>query len=302
MEFEVFGGRDPRYLGGIVRIDELYQVEASQDPEPTRIGVVDTGIVVEGGAPPNWAANRIEWGDGDVDEFPSPSDPTLSPLAGHGTFVCGLVLAAAPHSRLRMMGVINGSEHDEDADVAAAITALADDGIKLINLSFGGTTGEWVPPEGIENALDALDDDVVVVAAAGNDGTHQRLFPAGIRPARARMVSVGAVDENAEVPQDRLPPVADFSNHWPGLSVFASGVGLIGPHAGGRSAARSGTSFAAALVTGRIAALAHEEGIPVREAADRLLENTRTISVHTVNGPHQTPYLKTDAALLRRSR
>lgn len=293
MAYEAFGGRDPRYFGGIVKINLPFQLPHTPEVvrDPIKIGVIDTGIVLEDHVPPPWTANRIEWDDNDVDEFPSPSDPNPSPLAGHGTFVCGLILEHAPHSKLWMKGVIDDAGHDEDADVAAAITALANEGVKLINLSFGGTTGEWLPPEGIEKAINALGDDVVIVAAAGNDGTHQRLFPAGITPTHAKMVSVGAVDETAEPLPGGLPPVATFSNHWRHLTVFTNGVGLIGPHAEGKSAARSGTSFAAAVVTGRIAALAHEEGLSLPKAADLLLKNAPTICVHTVNGRHETPYL-----------
>jgi subtilisin family serine protease len=139
-------------------------------------------------------------------------------------------------------------------------------------------------PLAVSEELERLDPDVVVVAAAGNQGRRRPCWPAAFK----RVVAVGAVDET-DVPRGTLPPRAAWSNFGWWVDACAGGVDVLGPlctfdetreHAGEPGAeaftgwARwSGTSFAAPKVTGRIAQLAMEEEISPRQALDLVVRD-----------------------------
>lgn len=301
IDLGITGGRDPYRIGRpIVVGDRPFALHLAVGPvgevvvdAPPPIGVVDTGISLDGGTLPAWAVGRVEYDpDTDVDRI---DVAAASGLAYHGTFVSALILGQDPLARILMKAAVDDTTagEDEDGKVAAAIRALGAE-TKLINLSFGGRADESVPPKEIRDAIDELDESVVVVAAAGNAAVARRVFPAGLRPKAALMVSVGATDETGATPL-----VADFSNVWPTLSVFACGVDVRGPHPGQATAVRSGTSIAAALVTGRISRAARELGTDMRTAAEQLLRAPdRELAVWTVNGQHTTPYLYVEAEVV----
>lgn len=262
------------------------------------IGVVDTGLVLHDGRPHCWIADHVVF-DPKVDEDPLPPAGSGAPLGstGHGTFVTGVILHEAPTAKVTMKGVLDKETGDaEDKAVADAIDALCSAGIKLINLSFGGDKEEQGPPPGIGEALSSLGEDVVVVVAAGNSGTQQPFYPAAFElgAGKARMIAVGAVDAR----HHRSTPVADFSNHGRWVSAYASGVDVLGPYLGFADgtpgftgwATWSGTSFASAVVTGRIAHCATAEGISVAEAAERVVGSPK-IPVWGVNGQAMMPYV-----------
>jgi hypothetical protein len=108
------------------------------------------------------------------------------------------------------------------------------------------------------------------------------------------VVSVGALDERRLRPPGATPPRAAFSNYGSWVKAYAGGVQVLGPfvdyqETGGdvsgsrppqhfRGWARwSGTSFAAATVSGRIAQTVIELGVTGAEAAHMVLHEAGTI-------------------------
>jgi subtilisin family serine protease len=61
--------------------------------------------------------------------------------AGHGTFVAGAVALVAPHARLLAYRVLDSDGLGTTYDAAGAVTAAADAGAKVINLSVGTPGG-----------------------------------------------------------------------------------------------------------------------------------------------------------------
>jgi len=106
---------------------------------------------------------------------------------------------------------------------------------------------------------------VVIVAAAGNEGLTDRISaPAcvsGFLSVGAVYTEKGAISANGctdlKTAADR---VACFSNSTTNLDILAPGAGIVAADLGGGKANRSGTSQAAAVVTGAIALLI--EGAP----------------------------------------
>ncbi|MEV4056037.1 S8/S53 family peptidase [Amycolatopsis sp. NPDC049688] len=287
------------------------------DAAPT-VGVIDTGILLHHGEPHPYLGNRVVYDPEDTVRPDRGEDGNPAGTAAHGTFVAGVVLKQVPPAvRVRMKGVIDKADGAaEDLAVANAIDELREEGITLINLSFSGATWEDEPPKAIEAALRRLPSDAVVVASAGNRSSRRRVYPAAITlesavpgESHARVIAVGA----AEPTEDPAKPrVADFSNYGPWVSAYAQGVDVLGPYYRpgyptqpaeaspqyNGFAVWSGTSFSAAIVTGRIAARMADAGsaAAAAELVVRLPETGReeTPVVHLldVNGETRVPYVQ----------
>jgi subtilisin family serine protease len=113
------------------------------------------------------------------------TDEALGAGAAHGTHVAGVIAAiagngigisgAAPGARLLDVKVLRASGSGFDSGVAAGLVWAVDHGAQVVNLSLGSTCAPLVPDPcrsvAMEHAVDyAKSHDVVVVAAAGNDG------------------------------------------------------------------------------------------------------------------------------------
>ena len=234
--------------------------------------------------------------------------------AGHGTFVAGCILMEAPQAEVivRRVVVERPDKPDlevDDLDLATAIIEVADSGVDILNLSVSTRVNVEDHPHEVTELLVTANaiievrqrrPDLIIVAPAGNDGPAEgRVWPAAFDT----VIAVGARDEEGK-PEE-------FSNRgeWvtasaPGealTSTFLKWVGPIetkAPRRAGRQAKPaygefskwatwSGTSFAAASVSGAIAAamvtlrnrLPRRGGppqlVPAREAAAALLYANR---------------------------
>ncbi|WP_327090735.1 S8/S53 family peptidase [Nonomuraea sp. NBC_01738] len=225
---------------------------------PVTIGLLDTGVA---GHP---------WWDGApwyTDLGREAADATEGAQAGHGTFIAGLLMRAAPGAGLRVARVLDGEGLGDEAGIARALFRLRERPVQVVNLSFGGHTFDDKPPTILTDALGCLPD-TVAVACAGNTAGTRPFWPAAL----PGVIGVGAADATQE---HRAP----FSSHGPWVDACARGEWLAstfleaGEFAG--YATWSGTSFAAALVTGAVADAARER--PAREAAEQLLSGGRQI-------------------------
>jgi len=179
---------------------------------------------------------------------------------GHGTQMAGIVAAeafnalggagVAPRCRLMPIKVLDSSATGVYSAIANGITYAADHGARVINLSLAGSDASPV----LESAVDyATARGVLVVAAAGNDGTSDPAYPA----AYTNAVAVSATDQRDKV--------ARFSNYGSWVALAAPGVDILTTDwdASGSAGytATTGTSAAAAFVSGAFALLlsAHPE-------------------------------------------
>lgn len=178
------------------------------------------------------------------------NDPDPEDGHGHGTHVAGTI-AAALNNSTSVAGVAPGiclfgvKVLTDDGDgtseaVAAGIVHAADAGARVINLSLGcDCDTEQVIEEALRYA--ALKD-VVIVAAAGNDGVDHLHYPAS----SPWTVAVSAVNPDLTL--------ASFSSYGAGLDLAGPGVDVVSLFRDGESCMGSGTSMATPHVSG-VAAL-----------------------------------------------
>jgi hypothetical protein len=204
--------------------------------------------------------------------------------AGHSAMVASLVRAAAAGGvQVQVRGVLHPSSGSAELwDTAVALVELANSGIDVLNLSFGCYTGDDKIPLLLDRALKAVPERVLVVTSAGNHGevvgwVNGRTRSSNSFPgADKRVIAVGAHDEFGQR--------ADFSPDLDWVDCTAPGVDVTGAYLNGlvqRSdgpteftggAKWSGTSFAAATVSGAVAAqMKKSAGSTPREAFAAIL-------------------------------
>ncbi|MER5425656.1 S8 family peptidase [Streptosporangium roseum] len=191
--------------------------------------------------------------------------------AWHGTAMASLIAGAgkgsggllgiAPEARILSLPLVlrNGTEDRAglpeadlrtraDSPLARAIRYAANHGAKVVSMSLGAYGPHKAEREAVSYALSR---GVVLVAAAGNDGTSEYAldnatsfwnFPAGY----SGVIGVGAVDSTARP--------APFSSDNLSVLVAAPGVDVPVVTPGGAYGSSEGTSSATALVAG-VAAL-----------------------------------------------
>ena len=198
--------------------------------------------------------------DGPVDEA-AVAPPELAPagIVEHGTHVYsilagsrdGLVPGLAPGCRFISVpifaaGAPNGKQACSQHDLAAGISKALDAGANILNVSASQQADLLSLSTELSGALQqAVARDALVVAAAGNQGCACDTIPASV----AGVLAVGAHDK------DGSPLLtSNWGPNQRSQGVTAPGSDIAGACVGGGVCRASGTSFAAAMVSG-VAAL-----------------------------------------------
>jgi subtilisin family serine protease len=146
-----------------------------------------------------------------------PPDGYLDPVAGHGTFIAGLIEQLAQGCEIRIERVIQPLGDGRELDIVAAIEAEAArppaERADILSMSFGGAVFEHA--FALRTAIAAARlAGIVLVASAGNDGTCVPQYPAAFD----EVIGVGAVG------RDGPPP---WTNYGDWVDACAPGVELV---------------------------------------------------------------------------
>lgn len=137
-------------------------------PPELRVGLIDSGVA--GIDPARIAASRA-FGVGEMGEcVPTAAAPDR---LGHGSALAGILLAADERVVLLNAQVFTDRLSCSAAQVAAALSWLVEQGVQLVNMSFGLREFRTVLRAACDRALEA---GVVLVAAAPARG--EPVFPA----------------------------------------------------------------------------------------------------------------------------
>jgi cyanobactin maturation PatA/PatG family protease len=189
--------------------------------------------------------------------------PTLVPgdatpqgdMSTHGTHVTSIIFgqpgSSIPGIAPRCRGLIipvftDGGRRLSQLDLSRAIEQAISAGAHIINISGGQLTDFGEAEDWLARAVRLCSDsNILLVAAAGNDGCQCLHVPASL-PA---VLAVGAMDDQGN-------PI-DFSNWgetYQNQGILAPGSNILGAQPGGGTVRLSGTSFATPIVSG-VAAL-----------------------------------------------
>jgi subtilisin family serine protease len=225
------------------------------------IAVIDTGADV---SVPEIAAKT----SGAYDVRTGTSD--VRDANGHGTFVTSIVAAYGGEARLLVIKAGSSSGAFTDDTESAAIRYAVAHGARIINLSIGGPSTSKTERAAMRYAVAH---GVLVVTAAGND--HGMGNPVEYPAALLQPVgSNGAGGSGLVVAASEQRARAGFSGSGSWISLAAPGVGIYGAFGHGRYGHGSGTSFAAAEVSGAAALVWAANPLLTARRVARILEET----------------------------
>ncbi len=208
-------------------------------------------------------------------------NPGRFPYGNHGSLMAGLIVDRAPSVQL-----ISIRPPDENGEGTWAsflkgihwITNHHEEGVPAVaNLSLGGMSQDKRIQKILSQSINKLvADGVTVVVAAGNEGKDKvDRMPSTLDS----VISVGAVSFFNE----RL----NESNYGSCVDVYVLGEDLSGPSATSPTSLirESGTSVAAAVLTGHVAAYLrlHQQATP-EEVKDWVIENSERGKVKNFRG------------------
>ena len=188
---------------------------------------------------------------------------------GHGTAVTGVIAAAmdnggiagiSPNVTILTIKV----ESDEygnfyrTSDLVFGLYYAIERDVNVVNMSFGGGTNPYS-----DAARLAVDSDITLVAAAGNDATSSLTYPA----ADPNVIGVGALAEKSF-------ELAQYSNYGENNDLVAPGT-VYTTKNDGTYTTMNGTSFASPIVASVVALYNNYEYYPTVDAIkERLFAST----------------------------
>lgn len=203
------------------------------------VAVLDTGI----------DANHEDLRGKVIAEVNFTDSSTPDDTYGHGTHVAGIIAAnnngigltgVAPECSLLNVKVADEMGRCQASAVARGIIWAVDNGAHVINISV-----ELVEPSAeLEDAVNhAWSQGAVVIAAAGNNGGQSPSYPAFYE----NCIAVAATRQDGAL--------APLSNHGDWVDVAAPGFNIFSTFPDNGYGDKSGTSFAAAHISGLAALL-----------------------------------------------
>jgi subtilisin family serine protease len=190
-------------------------------------------------------------------------------VLGHGTAVAGTAAAISNNgigvsslawkNPIMPLVVLDASDYASYSNIASAITYAVDHGVRVINVSIGGTSSSST----LQNAVNyAWSKGALVFASAMNKANSTPNYPA----ACANAIAVASTDSN----DNR----SSFSNYGTWITISAPGSYIYTTNNGGGYGAWNGTSFSSPLTAGLAAlVLSVNSSLTNQQVRDIILQN-----------------------------
>lgn len=178
---------------------------------------------------------------------------------GHGTMTSGLVHLVAPSARILPLKAFSANGTGYLSNIIAAIYYAVQNHANVVNMSFDLSYSSSALNRVVSYANKA---GVVLVAAAGNENTSARVYPAAMNGEVVGIASTTDWDSRSS-----------FSNYGSSdVWIAAPGEYVISTYPGGTYASESGTSFSSPLVAGTVALMlsAKQSSLNQSQAANAL--------------------------------
>jgi subtilisin family serine protease len=178
---------------------------------------------------------------------------------GHGTMTSGLVHLVAPKAQILPLKAFSANGTGYLSNIVAALYYAVQNHANVVNMSFDLSSSS----PSLQNAISyANKAGVVLVAAAGNENTSARVYPAAMNGYVVGIASTTNWDSRSS-----------FSNYGSAdVWIAAPGENVISTYPGGTYGSESGTSFSSPLVAGTVALMlsAKQSGFNQSQAAKAL--------------------------------
>lgn len=249
--------RDKQWHLEFLNIAEAQRISTGRG---VTVAVVDTGVSNH----PDLSGSVLSGKD-----FVKPSSDGKADQDGHGTKMAGLIaahgkngrgaLGIAPEAKILPIRVFD--KESRRVEVGPSIAYAISHGAKVINLSLD----DGLDPETINAVKAAQDANVVVVAAAGNKPEEFAIASPAFLDG---VVAVGAADRSGKKSAISVSGAA--------LDLMAPGEDIEGASLDGGYSSGTGTSDAAAIVSGAVALIRSKyPDMSATEVVERL-ESTAT--------------------------
>lgn len=242
-------GKESQYLYGVDMIKAKSLWKESNQGEGVKIAVIDSGCDIYHESLKNNIVAARNFTDED-----GKNPNIVIDRVGHGTHVIGTIAAngknntimgVAPKAKIYVLKAIDRTGLGKLSWVVNAMYYAIEQKVDIISMSLGMSQSS----DKLERAVkEAVNKDILVVCAAGNEGTvNADNFEYSYPAAYQEVISVGAVDKKG-VP-------ASFSNANLVIDVVAPGVDILSTYPDNKFAILSGTSMATPHVSGSLALL-----------------------------------------------
>jgi subtilisin family serine protease len=178
---------------------------------------------------------------------------------GHGTMTSGLVHLVAPNAKILPLKAFSANGTGYLSNIVAALYYAVQNHANVVNMSFDLSYSSSSLNRAVSYANKA---GVVLVAAAGNENSSARVYPAAMNGQVVGIASTTNWDTRSS-----------FSNYGSAdVWISAPGEYVISTYPGGTYASESGTSFSSPLAAGTVALMlnAKQSGFNQSQAASAL--------------------------------
>src|SRR6266404_2485169 len=185
---------------------------------------------------------------------------------GHGTMTSGLVHLVAPKAKILPLKAFSSDGTGYLSNIAAALYYAVQHKANIVNMSFDLTSSSPALSQAASYANKA---GVVLVAAAGNENTSARVYPAALNSYVVGVASTTNWDTRSS-----------FSNYGSAdVWIAAPGENIVSTFPGGTYASASGTSFSSPIAAGTVSLILSAKPQTVNQSqAASALSHGRTLT------------------------